>query len=93
MSLQIRTLPCMGCQSPVDQLGRRERNWCRNCINKKAYDANKILRKAQRLKNKRCRMCSGVFEGEGVCCTAYCAWRQGMKHRHYKIILTMDDLK
>lgn len=97
MSLQylVNVTKCAKCPNmvPIGRVKLDRPRLCEKCLNKKKYERRKILLKLGRLRKKKCHVCGGAIPTLfGVYCSSYCRWIASMKHRHYKIILRMEDL-
>lgn len=96
MTLQnlIHVAKCPTCPNmvPVGRQRPDKPRRCDQCKNRDQYQKRRLLLKVKRVKQKRCHGCGGQVQKLGVHCSDYCKWITSLKHRHYKIILSIGDL-
>lgn len=97
MSLAL-VAKCVDCGGLIECKSLKQRckiQRCQKCKDGLTYQSRKFWLKVQRIKSKKCRTCRGLvgMSSHKNYCTDYCKWVSGMRHRHYKIILTLGDLK
>ena len=91
---------CTTCENIITDQNVRKRT-CDDCKirHKFAYQKQyqktyKILLKVKRQKKKKCHICNGsIMMRPDNFCSDYHKWLQWLSHRHYRIILCLDDLK
>lgn len=92
--LNVTRCPQCGLDVPRGKAYKDRPKLCQKCANAKKYQRRKLLLKLGRQKKRKCHSCGGVIGNMfGVYCTPYCRWITSLRHRHYKIILRMGDLK